>query len=77
MSNKKTLSIKPISLLRKDLEKLPKSFAAMDIETISLKDFDNIQIPILISTTLNSTNTYLIKINVLKLKTFVKDKNID
>jgi hypothetical protein len=47
----------------------------MDIETISLKDFDNIQIPIVISTTLDC-NTHLIKINSNKLKFYVKDKNI-
>jgi len=55
--------------------KLPKSFAAMDIETISLKDFDNIQIPIIISTSLDG-NTHLIKIDVEKLKLFVLEKNI-
>jgi hypothetical protein len=49
----------------------------MDIETISLKDFDNIQIPITISTTFSNNNSYLIQINIKKLKLFVKDKDID
>ena len=74
--DKQTQSIKPITLSRKDLQKLPKSFATLDIETISLNILDNLQIPILISTTLG-TNTYLIQIDILKLKIFVKDKNIE
>ena len=49
----------------------------MDIETISLKDFDKIQIPIVITTTLSNKNTYIIKIDNNKLKFFIKEKNID
>jgi len=73
-------TISPIKLKREDLIKLPKSFSTMDIETISLKDFDNIQIPITISTTFSKTSrggTYLLQINIKKLKLFVKEKNID
>lgn len=49
----------------------------MDIETISLKDFDNIQIPITISSTFSNNNTYLIQIDSKKLKVFVGERNID
>jgi hypothetical protein len=49
----------------------------LDIETISLKDFDNIQIPIIISTTINLFSSHLIKIDSNKLKIFVREKNLD
>jgi hypothetical protein len=49
----------------------------MDIETISLKEFDNIQIPIIISSTFSNNNSCLIQIDNNKLKIFVKEKNID
>jgi len=69
-------SISPLKLKREDLIKLPKSFSTMDIETISLKEFDNIQIPITISSTFSNNNSYLIQIDNNKLKIFVKEKNI-
>lgn len=56
---------------------ISKSFATMDIETISLKDFDNIQIPILISTTFNLKHTHLIEIDRERLIQFVKEKDLD
>ena len=79
MSNKivKPPSISPLKLKREDLIKLPKSFACMDIETISLKEFDNIQIPIIISSTFSNNNSYLIQIDSKKLKLFVEERNID
>lgn len=78
MTNKivKPPSISPLKLKREDLIKLPKSFSTMDIETISLKEFDNIQIPITISSTFSNNNSYLIQIDNNKLKIFVKEKNI-
>lgn len=49
----------------------------MDIETMSLKDFDNMQIPVIISITFNLKSTHLIEIDRGKLKVFVEEKNID
>ena len=79
MTNKivKPPSISPLKLKREDLIKLPKSFSTMDIETISLKEFDNIQIPIIISSTFSNNNSYLIQIDSKKLKLFVEERNID
>jgi hypothetical protein len=48
----------------------------MDIETISLKDFDNIQIPIVITLVSNLNFVKVIKIDKDKLKIFIREKNL-
>jgi hypothetical protein len=76
---KKPPTISPIKLKLEDRNKHPNPFATMDIETISLKDFDNIQIPVIISVVFNLKSTHLIIIDRFKLKTFVSagEKNIE
>ena len=58
------------------------NFASMDIETISLKNFNNLQIPIIISTTYsiddNETKiTKLFQIDQLKLKFEINNNNLN
>ncbi len=58
------------------------NFATMDIETINLKNFNNLQIPIVISSTHSIDNnetktTKLFIIDHIKLKLFIKNNNLD
>lgn len=88
-NNKTRHTIKPLtrkSIVKckvTDIKVIPKKpnirqtnlFATMDIETITLNEFDNLQVPVIITTTTNN-HSFIFKIDNVKLKEAIINKDL-